>query len=643
MPVVLPRHLATLLMLMLGSLSCGAESSPPGGGTGGQEICQPPNRLLEDGSCVAPGVQDNGCPAGELGLEDGSCQPAGVPPELCADGFEPVGQGCEPILPPEPCPPGLMAVPGETVCREVAPCGTGRWGDIPIEGSTEHVDGAYAGGDSDGTADRPWATIGEAITAAAPGALVAIATGSYVEDILIAGKPVTLWGVCPAEVEIVGSAAAVATVDIRTGADGAQVRDLAIRGDKIGLALTDSQGVVLDRLWVHDNASAGVVIHDPLGPSAATLSGALLEQNHEDGVFVSGSDAIIEGTVVRNTLPRLSGQIGGRGIGVQRGPSMARPASVTLRGMLLDQNREAGVLVLGSDAIIEGTVVRNTLPRASDQLGGVGIAIEDYPDTAEVPSLTLRGMLLEQNHEIGVLVEGSNAIIEGTVVRTTLPRTVDQTFGRGISIQYDPSTAQRASVTLRASLVEQNHDVGVHVNGSDAIIESTVVRDTLPQASDQYFGRGISFVRTSDTAVPASATLRASLVEQNHDVGVVVFGSDATIEGTVVRTTLPRAHDGLFGDGLVIVADLTPASALLSSCLIESNARVGVAVFGAHASLAATAFECHEINLNNESYHGGAGTFDDLDYNHCGCGSESTVCKTVSDGLDPPVPVPPSE
>ena len=31
-----------------------------------------------------------------------------------------------------------MAIPGEPSCHEVAPCGTGTWGDIPVAGDTEH-------------------------------------------------------------------------------------------------------------------------------------------------------------------------------------------------------------------------------------------------------------------------------------------------------------------------------------------------------------------------------------------------------------------------------------------------------------------------------------------------------------------------
>jgi hypothetical protein len=61
-----------------------------------------------------------------------------------------------------------MAVPGETACRPVMPCAQGRWGDIPVDGATEHVDGSYAGGQSDGSDARPWTTIGEAVSAAAP-------------------------------------------------------------------------------------------------------------------------------------------------------------------------------------------------------------------------------------------------------------------------------------------------------------------------------------------------------------------------------------------------------------------------------------------------------------------------------------------
>src|SRR5262245_46751914 len=76
-----------------------------------------------------------------LDLPDGTCFRPGVPPDGCAEGFVHDGEyGCESILPTEPCPPGLMAVPGEETCRTVMSCGAGRWGDIPIDSTTVYVD-----------------------------------------------------------------------------------------------------------------------------------------------------------------------------------------------------------------------------------------------------------------------------------------------------------------------------------------------------------------------------------------------------------------------------------------------------------------------------------------------------------------------
>ncbi|MBI4701007.1 MAG: hypothetical protein HY744_07590 [Deltaproteobacteria bacterium] len=122
---------------------------------------------LDNGGCQPAGVPpDMPCPPGEALVDGGKCQPAGVPAEACGQGFEPDGNGgCEPILPAEPCPKGQMAVPGETECHEVAPCGAGKWGDIPADNATQYVDAAYAGGGSDGSAEKPWTSIQAGIDA----------------------------------------------------------------------------------------------------------------------------------------------------------------------------------------------------------------------------------------------------------------------------------------------------------------------------------------------------------------------------------------------------------------------------------------------------------------------------------------------
>ncbi len=161
--------LVAALSLLVG---CGDETSPAGPGGGGQAGS---GGVGGQGGFTVPtyGPRWDGCQPGEADLE-GSCVPAGIPEEACGPHFEPDGDGsCEPVLPTEDCPEGELAIPGQTTCAPVAPCGSGTWAGIPTEASTQYVDQSYSG-TSTGTASQPWTTIGAAVAAAAPNAIVAI-------------------------------------------------------------------------------------------------------------------------------------------------------------------------------------------------------------------------------------------------------------------------------------------------------------------------------------------------------------------------------------------------------------------------------------------------------------------------------------
>src|SRR5262245_29968428 len=115
----------TAALLLAGSAGCGDETAP----------ADPPS----------PDAGPLACVVGEREI-DAACIAPGVPPERCTDGFEADGTGsCNPVLPADPCGPGEMAIPGETSCREVAPCPAGESGEAPEEPSTQHVRGDYVG------------------------------------------------------------------------------------------------------------------------------------------------------------------------------------------------------------------------------------------------------------------------------------------------------------------------------------------------------------------------------------------------------------------------------------------------------------------------------------------------------------------
>lgn len=701
-PTSAPAAIGLALVWLLTALLAGCssesdEQGADGGQGGGIESCAPPKRSV-NGECIEPGVQDNGCPAGTSLTEHGQCQAAGIPPEACAEGFVPTDQGgCEAILPAEPCPAGLMAVPGQAECREVMPCGPGRWGDIPVDASTVYVDRSYdqGAGPSDGTEARPYTTVGQAVAAAPAGALVAIAPGSYVEDVDLYGKALRLWGKCPAEVELVGTGGLVGTVFIHGGADGSELVGLGIRGPAFGVVASGAMGLALHGLWIHDGDSRGIDIENTLGPVSVAVSSSLIErnrevgllasgalvelrevvvrgtrpttgfqtrgtgiavqadpargtrstlsmrssvveQNHEAGIYVSGADADIEASVVSGTLPQPADLERGRGLHFQDDPATGARSNAVVRASLIDDNHEFGVLVAGSDAMLEAVVVRDTLPKASDQTVGLGIGILDSPDTFAPSSALLRASLIEHNHLLGVLISGSDAELDAIVVRDTLPQVSDQLGGRGIGIQEGTDTAARSHTVVRTSLIEHSREFGITVHASDAELDAVVVRDTLPQELLSLFGRGIHILNDATTGAHTSAVMRASIVERSHEYGVLVAGADVLLVGTIVIDTVPRAADGLFGDGVFIVKWGDEGSTELSSCLLGDNTRAGLSVFGAQASIHASALSCNGFHLAAEPYSGLDAVLTDVGGNRCSCGETQETCTALSVGLAPP-------
>jgi Protein of unknown function (DUF1565) len=288
----------------------------------------------------------------------------------------------------------------------VAPCGEGTWGDIPVDASTQFVDQTYPGGDSDGTREKPWTTIQRAITAAASGAIVAVAAGTYAEDVVIAGKAVRLWGRCPAQVEIQGRGLQIGAVWVlRSLAGGTEIRSLTISGARSGIALSGARDVVFEAVWVRETGSFGIVVDDFYGPTSVVVKSSLVEQNHQVGVSVLGSDATIEASVVKGTLPNADGAFG-RGISVQNDPG--ERAKITVRACLVEQNHELGVSVSGADATIEASVVRDTKANGDGTLGD-GIAVAN--GTATIQNATVSG-----NARAGVASFGSQVKILDTTL-----------------------------------------------------------------------------------------------------------------------------------------------------------------------------------------------------------------------------------
>jgi len=495
---------------------------------------------------------------------------------------------------------------------------------------------------------------------------------------------VRIWGVCPALVEIVGPGTDLAAVLVWRESPGTELHSLSVRGNAIGVGVAGASDVLLDRIHIHDTAGRGVDIASASRPTGI-LRGSLIEKASGDGVRVESAVMTIDTSVIRNTRPDSVG-LAGSGVTAQNLLHDER-AQLLVRGSLVEQNRELGVYVSGADATVETTVVRDTQPNQQGELGH-GVHVQAQPEMGAPGSLLLRTSLVEQSHRVGLYISG-DATVEASVIRDTSP-TARERFGRGIHVQSDP-TSTPASLVLRTSLVERNHEGGVSISNGEATIIASVVRDTEPNGGG-FFGRGVNvqfdpafdpsataklalqsslLERNRDAAVAAagaevmvessivretmhaadgigramniqaegtvraSLLARASLVEHSHDVGVAVFGSEATIESCLLRDTKPDAA-GLFGDGVMVTSE--PASATILATWIEGSARAGVSVYASHAALGGSVLACHAFDLDYEN----GGSIEDLHGNRCGCPQPIEPCKAVSSGLTAPSPLAPT-
>jgi len=690
------RSLSLVVALLGGTVGgCGGDETAPAattGGGGGEGGSGGDGGSVMDGpGAVLP------CPPGEL-LDGGDCLAPGVPDDGCGSGFTHDGdRGCEPVLPTAPCGPGQLAVPGDTACRPVAECAGGTWGAIVTDGATQHVDGSFQGV-STGSASQPWTTIQAGVDAAAPGATVAVAAGTYPEGVVI-GQSVTLWGACPADVAIAGPQGATAlTVQDTTGT--VVVRDLAITGQAAGIVASGADDLLVERVWVHDTGAAGIRTQAGAGATSLVLQDSLIEratsrglevrggacqvercvvrdvahQNagsdagvavHLDGgsrgdlslrqtviarspgvgLLASGSTVHLEDSVVQDTVPKLDGS---SGMAVWTRAADLERTDLTIQGSVIETSYVYGVRADDSNVVVERSVIRDILPQQSNLLDGMGLRAYGLDGAFPTRPLgRIEQSLIERVHDVGIQGSGVEFEVTALVVRDVDPRQDELIRGRGINFRYAAgNTDQRSQVTLRGCHVERTHEAGIMVIGSDVDIDSCAVIDTRSRQLDGLLGFGVFYGRNIPvTEEGAAGTLTRSLVQEARGAGVTVVASQLTITDVLVRDTLPQADLDDFGDGiaesatLVIVPGHFPTFVDVTRATVERSARAAMATFAAPMAVRETLFDCNPIDMNGEEDDGEPFTFEDLGGNRCGCDVEGNEwqCQVLSTGLTPPV------
>ncbi|MFC1482526.1 hypothetical protein ACFL51_01840, partial [Myxococcota bacterium] len=381
----------------------------------------------------------------------------------------------------------------------------------------------------------------------------------------------------------------------------------------LGVEVTIASSVVRATTPVSSNGGGrGIEAQcDPGGQGCGWLdvTGSLIASNTGHGVLLSGPGAVISGSVVRNTVPNSEGNFG-RGIGAQCDPLTQVCRSLDVVGSLVTGNAEAGLYLNGMETTITRTVVHDTHLRA-DGGGGRGIDAQCDPDglgcgSVHVVDNLVKGnadtgarfvgmeaaitkSLVASNANIGLMLTGAEATVTGSVVRDTQV-SASGVNGRGIVAQCHPGGLSCGRLTVTGSLVRGNVESGFRINGVEAAITGSLVRDTQP-AINGMFGWGIEAICHSPTQICASLVLTDSLVRSSSEIGLFFQGADATISGSVVRETQPNAM-GEYGQGIHAQCDpdIRGCGHLdLTGSLIAVNSCIGVLTSGVPISLSSVA------------------------------------------------------
>ncbi|MFC1482578.1 hypothetical protein ACFL51_02110 [Myxococcota bacterium] len=423
-------------------------------------------------------------------------------------------------------------------------------------------------------------------SAVQPGGQIAVAAGEY-EARLVIGKPVRLTGRCAELVTVRGTALLgvdMAPVSIVLGGSGTAISGVSLSGGGEGLTIEDVVGITVTEVQIIDAGEYGLWA----GSAELSLVNVVASANHAAGMMLWGTEAELSLVVVRDSLPQQSDGALGFGVYASCIPTTGVCGTLRIHQSLIEANHAAGIALSGVEAELSSVVVRDTLPEQSNDGGGYGIHAECDTTTGVCGSLRLDRALLRANHTAGIAVFGYEADLSSAVVRDTLPRQSDGEAGIGLVAGCDTTALVCSSLRLGSALLQANHSLGIALSGAEAELSSVVVRDTLPRQSDGTFGHGLEAECDPETGVCGSLQIDHALLEANCTMGIALFGTGGDLSSLVVTDTLPPQDSGALNVALYseCPADTDACGSLrLDHALVRANHSMGIGLMGTEAEL----------------------------------------------------------
>ncbi|WP_437535498.1 DUF1565 domain-containing protein [Sorangium sp. So ce726] len=502
----------------------------------------------EDGFC-RPALAK--CSPGTIPKHDEGCIEVGIPG--CAAEFV-EGGGCRPTM--AKCPEGTFAVPQKGCVSIDGPdgCGSAPWGEIAETPGDLHVDPGHEGGDGDGSRERPFTTLAEALAGVQTDGRVVLAEGEYDEPIEIT-KPIEIVGRCASRVVLrgeqsdpSGNVSAIWIHDV----ERAGVRGVSVLSASIGV-LIQAAAVSVRDIRVTGESGNGLVVALP--GASLDLSRSLVQSSWADDgtgeiwtsvLVVSGAEArLTENALVGGTVNlRISSAAAEV---VAEGNLLEAPALPSVTSDDVGVHLEDGTLRLDANALVhhhlgalvtgagaELVAARNLIAAPADAAPEArGLAVGQGA-RASLASSVLSGACDAQLvvADAGTEVEASGNLFDGA--------------GASESDRLGVAVEQRGgALSLSSSLVRQAGDAGLFVSGGTLSASGVVIEGT--RASPLHRDRAAGVLVRGGRAALAS-----TYVLEPHVAGVSASqGATLEIADSLIERSLPEERDGTGGVGLL--------------------------------------------------------------------------------------------
>ena len=247
-----------------------------------------------------------------------------------------------------------------------------------------------------------------------------------------------------------------------------------------------------DNLPRESDGDAGLGVHAAYAPGVGpapevSITASRFEGNHLVGVLALDSILDVERTAVCGTIANGIYR-DARGIGLERYEADAPRGRARIESSLLCENYGHGIYSSDTDLEVVTSEIRATRPGLDGQFG-FGLTLVDGALTE------VSGVSVSDSRLAGIVLLHSEAILDGVAVRDTLARESDGAFGDGIAVLVQD---QPASASIQATLVQNSARAAVSSFGGDVTLANSRLDCYLIPLDGEQTTRPFSFEDLGD-------------------------------------------------------------------------------------------------------------------------------------------------